>query len=120
MHAGLHAVIYNAFETERGGARGDNIARREKERVCVYVYVRVEYTLSFSLYKWMHNKQVVQLTYASIVLRASLLIMHYRYGKFEERNYHYWEFGFATAGFDFFLNKIFLLNKALLNLIFMK
>lgn len=31
MHAGLNAVIYNAFETERGGARGDDIARREIE-----------------------------------------------------------------------------------------
>lgn len=31
MHAGLRAVIYNAFETERGGVRSDDIAYRERE-----------------------------------------------------------------------------------------
>lgn len=32
MHAELNAVIYNAFETERGGECGDDIAYREMER----------------------------------------------------------------------------------------
>lgn len=36
MHAGLNAVIYNVFEMVCGGARSDDIARREmKERVRV-------------------------------------------------------------------------------------
>lgn len=32
MHAGMNVVIYNAFETERGKARGDNIAQRNIEK----------------------------------------------------------------------------------------
>jgi len=32
MYAGLNVVIYNAFETERGGVCGDDIAYQKMER----------------------------------------------------------------------------------------
>lgn len=61
MYAGLNAVIYNAFETERGGVCGDDIAyqkmERERER-------REEWRLPRDL-SIMDNKQAAQLTHST-------------------------------------------------------
>lgn len=58
MHAGLNAVIYNAFETERGGERGDDIAYREMERE----RKREKEEKMLSDLSIMDNKQAAQLT----------------------------------------------------------